>query len=125
MEVLDHLALAISLMGVLMLAWGALKTLWGFLQLETAAFRGRGSSEADYVVLRHSFGGYLLLGLEFLIAADILHTLIKPDREGLILLGAIVAIRTVISYFLNRELQQSPHRTDLPGNEPPASGERT
>jgi uncharacterized membrane protein len=55
-------------------------------------------------------GYYLLLGLEFLIAADIIDTLMKPATQDLIVLGAIVAIRTVISYSLNSELaHETPH----------------
>jgi len=43
-------------------------------------------------------------GVEFLIAADIIDTLMKPTTQDLIALGSIVAIRTVISYSLNSEL---------------------
>jgi len=55
--------------------------------------------------LRHVLGYYLLLGLEFLIAADIIDTLMKPRVQDLAVLGAIVLIRTVISYSLNAELK--------------------
>lgn len=53
-------------------------------------------------------GYYLLLGLEFLIAADIVDTLMKPELRELIVLGAIVAIRTIISFSLNAELKHGP-----------------
>ena len=53
----------------------------------------------------HVLGYYLLLGLEFLIAADIIDTLMKPSLQDLIVLGAIVLIRAVISYSLNGELK--------------------
>ena len=50
-------------------------------------------------------------GLEFLIAADIIDTLMRPNPQELLVLGAIVAIRTVISYSLNLELaQDAKHR---------------
>jgi len=58
-------------------------------------------------MLRHQFGSYLLLGLEFLIAADIIHTIVTPDMQGLIVLGAIVIIRTITGYFLNKELKEA------------------
>ncbi|HTH49526.1 MAG TPA: DUF1622 domain-containing protein, partial [Candidatus Limnocylindria bacterium] len=48
-----------------------------------------------------------LLGLEFLIAADIIGTLLAPEPKELIALGAIVVIRTVISWSLNAELGQA------------------
>jgi Protein of unknown function (DUF1622) len=47
-----------------------------------------------------------LLGLEFLIAADIIHTVLTPTLADLAILGAIVAIRTVISFSINWELRQ-------------------
>ena len=42
--------------------------------------------------------------LEFLIAADIIHTIVKPTLEELAILGSIVIIRTIISYFLGKEM---------------------
>ena len=66
----------------------------------------RGSEiEEDRKRLRHVLGYYLLLGLEFLIAADIIDTLMKPSVQDLNFLGAIVVIRTIISYSLNAELK--------------------
>ena len=57
--------------------------------------------------LRHHLGYYLLLSLEFLIAADIVHTLLTPTLADLAILGAIVAIRTQISFSINWELRQA------------------
>jgi len=54
--------------------------------------------------IRHTVGAYLLLGLEFLIAADIIRTIVKPTLEELAILGGIVIIRTIISYFLGKEI---------------------
>lgn len=48
---------------------------------------------------------YLLLGLEFMVAADIIETVFKPSLEHLGVLGGIVIIRTVLNYFLNMELE--------------------
>ena len=76
---------------------------------ELRAARGA-DVEDDRKRLRHVLGYYLLLGLEFLIAADIIDTLMKPSVQDLIVLGAIVLIRTVISYSLNAELK-SEHQT--------------
>ncbi|HAV61471.1 MAG TPA: hypothetical protein DCY13_03800, partial [Verrucomicrobiales bacterium] len=62
--------------------------------------------QADRRKLRSSLGYYLLLGLEFLIAADIIETLNHPGTQELIVLGAVVAIRTIISWSLNNELKE-------------------
>ncbi|MCX6690258.1 MAG: DUF1622 domain-containing protein [Methanoregula sp.] len=45
----------------------------------------------------------MVFGLEFLIAADILATLLSPTEQDLINLAVVVVIRTVLGYFLSRE----------------------
>ena len=52
------------------------------------------------------FGTYLLLGLEFLIASDILKTVLEPTLNELAILGGIVVLRTVLSVFLNKEIKE-------------------
>ena len=49
-------------------------------------------------------GGYLVLGLEFQLGADILSTAVAPTLDDVILLGAIATIRTALNYFLSQEL---------------------
>jgi uncharacterized membrane protein len=56
-------------------------------------------------IVRHDFAYYILLGLEFLIAADIIQTILKPTSQELIELGGIVVIRILLSYFLNKEME--------------------
>jgi uncharacterized membrane protein len=51
------------------------------------------------------FGMWLLLGLEFELAADIVRTALTPTWEDIGQLAAITAIRTVLNYFLRRDLQ--------------------
>jgi uncharacterized membrane protein len=47
-----------------------------------------------------------LLGLEFLVAADILETVFAPTIERITILGGIVIIRTILNFFLNKELER-------------------
>ena len=109
MEYLHHASLGIGVLGVLVIVFGVASGLFRFLRSEFLAARGANVDE-DRKHLRHLLGYYLLLGLEFLIAADIIDTLMKPSVQDLIVLGAIVLIRTVISYSLNAELK-SEHET--------------
>lgn len=104
-DYLHHASFGISVLGVLVIAFGVLCGAGRFLYSEVLAVRGA-DVEGDRRRLRHVLGYYLLLGLEFLIAADIIETLMKPTPQELLVLGAIVAIRTVISYSLNAELAQ-------------------
>jgi len=109
MEYLHHASFGISVLGVLVIVFGVFCGLLRFLRSEFSAARG-GNVEPERRKLRQVLGYYLLLGLEFLIAADIIETLMKPSVQDLVVLGAIVAIRTVISYSLNSELgHETPH----------------
>src|ERR1044072_5078537 len=111
MEYLHHATFGISALGVMIIILGVLGGLVRFVCSEMSAVRG-GNVEGDRRRLRQVLGYYLLLGLEFLIAADIIDTLMKPTTQDLIILGAIVAIRTVISYSLNSELAQESPRVE-------------
>jgi uncharacterized membrane protein len=60
-----------------------------------------------FVESRNHLGHSLSLSLEFLIGADILKTAISPSWQDIGMLGAIVGIRTVLNFFLTRELRQT------------------
>ena len=63
---------------------------------------------AAYQVLRRSFGGAIILGVEVLIAADLVRTVaIAPTIENVVSLGIIVLIRTVLSLSLEAEIEAS------------------
>lgn len=107
MNWLQPVSHGIGALGVLVIVLGVITGLCRFARAEWAAVRGGGSQAARRQV-RHALGYHLLLGLEFLIAADIIDTLMKPGPQELLALGSIVAIRTVISWSLNAELKQEP-----------------
>lgn len=104
MSYLHHASFGIGVLGVFVIVFGVLSGVVRFVRAELSAARGLAVDEARKQ-LRHVLGYYLLLGLEFLIAADIIDTLMKPSPQELLVLCAIVAIRTVISFSLNGELK--------------------
>ena len=104
MQYLHHLSFGIGILGVLVIVFGVAGGLARFLQSEFQSARGK-NVEENRRHLRHVLGYYLLLGLEFLIAADIIDTLMKPSVQDLVVLGAIVLIRTIISFSINAELK--------------------
>src|SRR5260370_35606927 len=113
MDFFHHASVGIGVLGVLVIVFGVLCGLVRFGRAELGAARGLAADE-ERRQLRRVLGYYLLLGLEFLIAADIIDPLMKPSSQDLIILGAIVAIRTVISYSLNSELaHERPHKPTL------------
>lgn len=62
--------------------------------------------------IRIECGSYLLLGLEFLIASDILETVLHPNLQELAQLGGIVIVRIILSYFLNLEIKELKNADD-------------
>jgi uncharacterized membrane protein len=57
-----------------------------------------------YNQIRRDFTDKIVFGLEFLIAADILATLLTPTQQDLINLAVVVVIRTILGYFLSKEV---------------------
>lgn len=62
------------------------------------------TNSKDYIC-KKLFSSYILLGLEVLISADIIDSILNPTLHDILRLAAIVIIRTVISYFLNKEMK--------------------
>jgi uncharacterized membrane protein len=56
------------------------------------------------------FGVWLLLGLEFMLAADIVRSVISPSWMEIGQLGAIAVIRTFLNYFLEHDLEAASER---------------
>lgn len=101
--VLDIVSLVANIVGMVIILWGAIVCIVKFLYIQYATvFQGE-ATEKQINYLRGQMASYILMGLEFMIAGDIIHTILKPDQEALIVLGSIVVIRTIISYFLTLE----------------------
>jgi uncharacterized membrane protein len=62
---------------------------------------------------RSSLGKGLVLGLEFLIGADVLRTILAPSLEELALLGGVVLLRTILSFSIEFELRQIEKRSGV------------
>ena len=94
-------AKAIELVGIAIIAAGAVINLALFAR-RSLNREERGEALA---ALRSNFGRSILLGLEFLIAADIINTVaVTPTLQSVIVLGAIVIIRTFLSFSLELEI---------------------
>jgi uncharacterized membrane protein len=92
---IEHLGSALEAFGVALLVGGML---FGFA-------RALRAGPDRYQRLRHDLGRSILLGLEVLVAADIVRSVaLSPSMGGLAVLAAIVAIRTFLSWSLALEL---------------------
>ena len=101
-QLMDHVAQGFEALGAAILVVGVI---WSFV-LAAVAVRRSGWSARTYLVLRQAFGGTLLLGLEVLVAADLLRTVaVAPTLDSVLVLGLIVVIRTVLSFSLETEIE--------------------
>ncbi len=99
----DWIAAVIDVVGCVVLFIGAARFIFGFFRAELSRdtltrVRGLNSERVE-------LGRYILGGLELLIVSDIIHTAISLAMADLVFLGLLVAIRSLISYFLERELE--------------------
>lgn len=92
----------IESVGVAIIAFGSLGPL--LMQLVRLA---RGRREAGgWAVVRRDVGRALLLGLEFLVAGDIIRTVVGTiSFESLGLLAGVVVIRTFLSFTITAEIE--------------------
>jgi uncharacterized membrane protein len=92
---------AIEAMGIAIIVVGALISTWRFLHDWVSAH----GFENAYSAYRTNLGRAILLGLEFLVAADIVGTVVvDPTFENLGVLGLLVLIRTGLSFALEVEI---------------------
>ena len=67
----------------------------------------RQADDTTYTDFRHRIGRALLLGLEILVAADIIRTVVlEPTLNNVLVLGLLVLIRTFLSWSLVLEIQE-------------------
>jgi uncharacterized membrane protein len=102
-NIINNISFSLNVIGALITIWGIVICLFDFLKKEIL--------HRDEIVklneaVRIKLGSYLVLALEFFIAGDIVKTIITPTWESLGILGAIVVIRTILSYFLTKDLKK-------------------
>lgn len=95
-----YLKLAVEAVGAAIIGFGALATVVIYL-LSLFGIRKR-----SYTEIRLFLGRYLVLGLEFQLGSDILSTAVAPTFAEIKILAAIVVIRTVLNYFLSKEIER-------------------
>jgi uncharacterized membrane protein len=100
--VMEHVAQGFEVLGVAALVAGVI---WSAV-LAVIAWRRSGSGEQGLAALRRAFGAALLLGLEVLVAADLIRTIaVAPSIGNVLGLGLIVLIRTFLSFSLETEIE--------------------
>lgn len=96
---IDDIAQIVEAIGVLIIFFGIVISLVNYLILYLK------KQPETYVKLRQKLGKAILLGLEVLIAADIMATVVtEPTLQSVTVLGIIVVIRTILSFSIQLEV---------------------
>ncbi|MFD0975877.1 DUF1622 domain-containing protein [Salinimicrobium gaetbulicola] len=96
---IEYVAFGIEIAGILTMIFGTFLALFRY-------FTNRHEEGSSYRTFRHDLGKAILLGLEFLVAGDIIATVtIDPTMNQVLILGVIVVIRTFLSLSLQVELE--------------------
>ena len=97
---MDWIGLAFDATGVVVIAAGVL------MAAARLAAGAPALQAMDIRRFRQDFGGAIVLGLEFLVAGDIIRTVVvAPTLENVAVLAIIVVIRTVLSMALQVEIE--------------------
>ncbi|TAL59648.1 MAG: DUF1622 domain-containing protein [Legionella sp.] len=92
----------ISFCGVLVIFFGVVVALYRYISYPF--LKKTSDDELDINKIRLNLGRVLTLGLEFIVAADLIGTTTTPDYYSVGIVASIVLIRTLLSYTLNREI---------------------
>ena len=101
-QAIRYIALGMEAGSATLIAAGGIQALF---RVFSAPFRTRRPAQAKKDVWLH-FGMWLLLGLEFELAADVVKTAIAPTWSAIGQLGAIAVIRVFLNYFLTRDMER-------------------
>lgn len=95
--VLPYVISALEIMGILVVAWSSVHAFWEYIQ--NAFFK----KQLD---LQHDLATGLATGLEFKMAAEILKTVLVKDMSELLVLGAVILLRAILSVLIHFEMKQ-------------------
>lgn len=105
-EIARYVGLVIEAIAVLVIAYASLEAFAGVARLAVRP----AMSEEDRRVIWVRYLRWLVAGLTFQLAADIVHTTVTAGWEDLGRVAAVAAIRTFLGYFLERDMREANQR---------------
>ncbi|MGI6074948.1 MAG: DUF1622 domain-containing protein [Pyramidobacter sp.] len=100
----QKVASLIEFLSVSIITWGVLWALFRLLFIGIEKHRVDLDLSYSWLRVRRTLGEIMLLGLQFLVAADIILTVCNPDVKQVVLLSVVVTIRVVLSISLGHEI---------------------
>lgn len=102
-HLLEWIAVGVEVLAIIAMLIGVLRYLSSFVRAELSRAHERRVRKLH--IARVDLGRYVLAGLELFIVADLIHIALSLKLSDLIFLSLLVVIRTVVSYFLDREIR--------------------
>lgn len=96
--VLPYIISALEIMGILVVTWTSLQAFWEYIQ---------NSFMKKKHDLQHHLATGLATGLEFKMAAEILKTVLVRELSELLILGAVILLRALLSLLIHFEMKKS------------------
>jgi uncharacterized membrane protein len=101
-EFASKIALGMEVVAALIIAFGGVMSLIRLILRRTSSGPAFHNRRRVFI----EFGTWLILGLEFELAADIIRSAISPTWHDIGQLGAVAVIRTFLNYFLERDVRE-------------------
>lgn len=92
----------LSIIGATIIFFGGL---YGVIQILVQLFGSQSLGVVDSDQIRLKLGKTIILGLEFIVASDVVGTTLTPDYYSLGMLGILVVVRTILNYTLDKDIQ--------------------
>lgn len=114
-NILRILVTILYCLSVIVIIYGVMIQFIGFIISEVTT-KDRKVAVEKVTTLKNFLGTYILFALEILIGADIIESILDPSINHILSLAALVIIRTIISYFLNKEIKSEGKKSNPPNN---------
>ena len=96
--------------GIFLIILGGSLAVVEWIKIQTVHLRNLERQKTEVQDLRIHFAQKMVLGLEFFLAGDIIRLIATPTTDVLIQIGAIIVIRTILAYFLSKEIRELKNR---------------
>ena len=92
--------------GIFLIILGGALAVVEWIKIQIVHLRSREKQKSEVQDLRIHFAQKMVLGLEFFLAGDIIRLIATPTVDVLLRVGVIIIIRTILAYFLSREIRE-------------------
>lgn len=105
-QILNYVVYGMDFLSVCVVLYWFVYAILMFLRMHIEYISWEKAESIDLTLIRIRLWAYLLLALELFVASDIVMTILNPSYEQLLQLSLLVVIRIVLTFFLQREMNE-------------------